>query len=68
MRSLDGIAHVLAIAVGDLAEHAAVGSEDLAAVPLVGPRLLPADEQLVGAIDRREGLVTPGHRPGVSRV
>ncbi len=53
MGRLDGIAHVLAITFGDLAERTAIGSDDFAAVTLVGARLLAADEKLVGTVNRR---------------
>src|SRR5882762_370724 len=63
---LDGIAHVLAIALGDFAQYTAIGPEDLATVPLVGARLFAADEQLVSAVDGRERGIpfAPGRGPG----
>src|SRR5882762_1181305 len=63
---LDGIAHVLAIALGDFAQHPAIGPEDLATVTLIGARLFAADEELVGAVDGRERGVpfAPGRGPG----
>src|SRR5256885_1317852 len=54
----NGNSSVLAIAMGDLAQHPAIGSEDLATIPLVGARLLAADEELVGAVDGRDGAGT----------
>src|SRR5439155_15524024 len=48
---LDGIAHVLAIALGHLAQRAAIRSEDLARVALIRAHLLAADEELVRPVD-----------------
>src|SRR6185503_3002471 len=51
---LDRVADVLAIALGNFSQGPAVGPDDLATVALIWPGLLPADEELVGPIDRRE--------------
>src|SRR5438034_155080 len=56
--SLDGVAHVLAIALGDLAQHTAIGSEDFATITLVGPGLFTADEELIGPINWWESAGT----------
>src|SRR6185436_15907994 len=64
VRRLDGVADVLAVAVGDLAHALAVGAEHLQAVALVRPRLLAPDEELRGAVDERGLRDARGRREG----
>src|SRR5690606_5080234 len=58
---LDGVADVLAVALADLAEEAAVGGKDGAGVATVGAGLFAADVELGGAVDG--GLVEGGTTP-----
>src|SRR4029077_11185122 len=60
----DRIADIFAIPFRDFAEDTAVRADDLAGVALVWPGLLAADEELVGAIYRREGLGPRAWGPG----
>src|SRR5260370_462893 len=51
----DGVAHVLAVALADLAQRLVLGTVDRATVAGVGPRLLAADEELGRAVNARPG-------------